>query len=195
MIGRCSQFLQLDAIKKELVFWRCAEQNFANYGTQCSSLNSKIVKALEPEQLFLGLYSTSSTTGESLFKLIMDFLCRFNIQLQNMCDQWSDEAANMSDMFKGVQARIAHEQPLALYVHCMNHSLNLALQGVARQITLICDCLHNSPKRKAQFVEICLVNEENVSSGVRLLCPTRWTARVASTSCILNTYNSILTML
>ncbi|KAJ8877937.1 hypothetical protein PR048_022396 [Dryococelus australis] len=34
-----------------------------------------------------------------------------------------------------------------------------------------------------------------LSSGVRPLCPTRWTARVASISGILNTHNSILAML
>ncbi|KAJ8884031.1 hypothetical protein PR048_015888, partial [Dryococelus australis] len=153
-------------------------------GVEQLSINIRIVKDLEPEELFLGLYSTSSTTGESLFKPIMDVLCRPNIQLQNMHGQCYDGAADMSDMFKG---------------------LNLALQDAARQTTLIRDCLQwsndvaviisYSPKRKAQFAEICLVNEENVSSGVHPLCPTRLTARVASISGILNTYNSVLAML
>ncbi|KAJ8882418.1 hypothetical protein PR048_014226 [Dryococelus australis] len=158
-------------------------------------INIRIVKDLEPEELFLDLYSTPSTTGESLFKLFMDVLCRFDIQLQNMHGQCYGGAANMSGMLKGVQTMIAHDQPFALYVHCGNHSLNLALQDAARQTILIRDCLHNSPKRKAQLAEICLVNEENISSGVRPLCPTRWTARVASISGILNTYSSVLAML
>ncbi|KAJ8891971.1 hypothetical protein PR048_004536 [Dryococelus australis] len=160
-------------------------------GVEQVSINIRIVKDLKPEELFLGLYSTSSTTGESLFKLIMNVLS-LNIQLQNMRGQCYDGTANMFDTFKGVQARIAHEQPLALSVHCGNHSLNLAQQDWTNDVAVI---ICNSLKRKAQFAEICLVNEENVSSGVHPLCPTRWTARVASISGILNTYNSVLAML
>ncbi|KAJ8895737.1 hypothetical protein PR048_001075 [Dryococelus australis] len=166
-------------------------------GVEQVSINIRIVKDLEPEELFIQLHQQ--------LERIMDVFCHFNIQLQNMRGLCYNGAANMSGMFKGVQARIAHEQPLALYAHCGNHSLSLALQDVERQTTLICNCLQwtndvaviisYSPRRKAQFAEIYLVNEENLSSGVRPLCPTRWTAQVASISGILNTYNSVLTMI
>lgn len=33
----------------------------------------------------------------------------------------------MAGKFRGVQAIILNEQPLALYTHCLNHSLNLVI--------------------------------------------------------------------
>ncbi|ODM87805.1 Zinc finger MYM-type protein 1 [Orchesella cincta] len=83
---------------------------------------------LEVEEYFLGHYATESTTGECLTKVILDSLQRFGLSLENLRGQCFDGAANMSGCFRGVQARIKSLQPKALYVHCFNHGLNLALQ-------------------------------------------------------------------
>lgn len=37
---------------------------------------------------------------------------------------------DMSGIFKGVQARIPRIQPLAIFSHCANHRLNLAISKV-----------------------------------------------------------------
>ena len=48
-----------------------------------------------------------------------------------------DGASNMSGVHSGVQKRIRDDQPKALYVHCRNHSLNMALQDATSNISSI----------------------------------------------------------
>ena len=50
-----------------------------------------------------------------------------------------DGASNMSGVHSGVQKRIRDDQPL--YVHCRNHSLNMALQDATSNISSIRDAL------------------------------------------------------
>jgi len=45
-----------------------------------------------------------------------------------------DGAANMSGVYSGLQAHIKHTQPLALYVHCVAHNLNLVINDSVKNI-------------------------------------------------------------
>lgn len=45
-----------------------------------------------------------------------------------------DGAANMSGVCTGVQARITEKEPLACYVHCAAHNLNLALNDSVKNV-------------------------------------------------------------
>jgi len=44
----------------------------------------------------MGLYSTDSTTGEALARMIEDVLLRFNLSISNLRGQTYDGAANMA---------------------------------------------------------------------------------------------------
>ncbi|ODM96129.1 Zinc finger MYM-type protein 1 [Orchesella cincta] len=58
------------------------------------SISIRIVNELfEPEEYFLGLYETASTTGDSLVSLILDALQRFNLPLGDIRGQCFDGAA------------------------------------------------------------------------------------------------------
>ena len=57
----------------------------------------------------------------------MDSLSGFGIDLTYLRGQGYDDAAAMSGRFNGVQAFIKEQHPLAVYVHCSAHSLNLAV--------------------------------------------------------------------
>ena len=59
-----------------------------------------------------------------------------------MCrGQAYDGAANMQGSRTGVAARVLQEQPAALKVHCLAHSLNLCLQDAARKLPTLRDAL------------------------------------------------------
>ncbi|XP_035714900.1 zinc finger MYM-type protein 1 [Folsomia candida] len=96
---------------------------------------------LAPEEYFLGLYKTNSTTGESIFEVIQDVITRFGLDFSNLPGQCYDGASNMSGKCIGVQSRIQNIEPRALYVHCMNHSLNLALQDTVKSIPFLRETL------------------------------------------------------
>ncbi len=66
-------------------------------------------------------------TGEKIAERILAFLKENNIPVVNMRGQGYDGASNMSSGRVGVQASIREEAPLATYVHCIGHCLNLVI--------------------------------------------------------------------
>ena len=47
----------------------------------------------------------------------------------------------MSGHLRGVASCFKEEEPAALYVHCLAHSLNLCLQDASRPCSSVCDSL------------------------------------------------------
>jgi hypothetical protein len=66
-------------------------------------------------------------TGSSRAKVDIQTLRDCEIDVQYLRGQGYDGASNMSCSIKGIQACIAHDYPLASYVHCVSHALNLVL--------------------------------------------------------------------
>ena len=66
----------------------------------------------------------------------------------------------------GVATKIKEVEPRALYIHCMGHSLNLAVQVTCRSVTVISEAMDTalelskifkySGKRKACFFSLNL---------------------------------------
>ena len=91
--------------------------------------------------MFLGFYNCPDSTGESLFKAICDIFLRLNLPMERIQGYCFDGASNMSGMVKGVQARLQERCPHSVYIHCTNHSLDLALQEVAREVQIVASAL------------------------------------------------------
>ncbi len=53
-----------------------------------------------PEEAFVGLHTTPSTTADAITALILDVLMRFGLLLENLRGQCYDGAANMSGVFR-----------------------------------------------------------------------------------------------
>ncbi|XP_060858110.1 zinc finger MYM-type protein 1-like isoform X1 [Metopolophium dirhodum] len=135
---------------------------------------------------FLKFIEVQSLTGENLATVILNGLNACGIDCNNMVGQGYDGASNMSGHLKGVQTIIRETYPKALYVHCVAHSLNLAVSkasnilpirnclGVVEKIY----CFFNSPKR--QNVLLNTIEESDLDPKVKSLkrlCATRWVQR------------------
>ena len=104
----------------------------------------------------------------------------------------------------GVAARFLSENPAAILVHCFAHSLNLCLQGMGKNVVCIRDTIEivkevgkfilYSPKRLYLFSST-LQQAPDSRVSLKLLCPTRWTARTVATNSILKDYNVLLKVL
>lgn len=92
--------------------------------------------------MFWGFYNARDSTGETLFSCIKDIFLRLNIPIERIAGLCFDGAANMSGCFSGVQAWLKELNPHSLYVHCSNHSLDLILQEVAYEVSLVADTLN-----------------------------------------------------
>ena len=92
--------------------------------------------------------------------------------------QTYDGASNMAGCLSGVAARILSQNPRALYVHCANHSLDLALKDCVKESKRIRDTLNlvqelavfiRSPTRMAKYQHIASDLEDNNTHFVIIL--------------------------
>ena len=156
---------------------------------------------LEAVNVFLGFYSAPDSTGETLFSCIKDVFVRLNLPLEERLKGFCfDGAANMSGHISGVQAKLKEQCPNALYVHCSNHSLDLVLQEVAREVRLVADTLNfvrgvsvvigESSKRKTLFQS--MFSDDEVVCNLLSLCPTRWVVHTRAISRVFSSYTALL---
>lgn len=109
----------------------------------------------------------------------------------------------MSGRFSGVQARLKEICPQSLYVHCSNHSLDLVLQEVAREVSLVAEGLNfvqgvagvirESAKRKQLFET--LFGCDDIIVNILGLYPTRWCVRTKAIQRCCATYAVVLATL
>ena len=111
----------------------------------------------------------------------------------------------MSGRPSAAQAVVKRQQPLALYVNCGAHCLNLITQAACQASPLIRDALQwvhelgtlskQSGKFKAIFAGIAAGSHEGPATSLRPLCPTRWTVRGKAVTGVLSQYGSVLASL
>lgn len=128
-------------------------------------------------------------------------LLRLNLPTSLLRGQTYDGASNMSGQYRGCQAIIAEEQPLALYVYCGAHSVNLVSQSVSDGCPTVRDSLQvvnelgvlfsSSITARSAFSKITDFSEGPVKQP-RPLCPTRWLVRVNAVQTVLSQYDAVL---
>lgn len=84
------------------------------------------------KERFIEVCNVDSTTGQELENTVFSLLQKNGLELNKMYGQGYDGAANMSGMYRGLQARIRAHNEKALYVHCKAHCLNLVLVEAAK---------------------------------------------------------------
>lgn len=83
---------------------------------------------------FLGFIPVDSQTGTALSNTILRILTENDIPLEKLRGQGYDGAANMSGIYKGVQAQISTIVPNVVYVHCAAHNLNLIINDSVKSV-------------------------------------------------------------
>ena len=164
-------------------------------------------KEMSVKEVFCGLYAAPDSSGGTLFKVIVDVLRRLAIDISNLRGMCFDGASNMSGAIKGVQARLTELQPKAVFVHCLNHSLDLALVEEAKSVPTIGDVMTivrdvvtalNTAKRKNLFEGHVIQGGEEGShttgrpKKLLALCPTRWTVRCAAFRRFIDSYDAVV---
>ena len=141
----------------------------------------------------------------SLMVLGLVDLCMFTEQIRcmlpltNVRGQGYDGASAMSGQRSGLSTRIKQENNAALSVHCLAHCVNLNCQEIGKNHKLIRQALDlvyeivglikYSPKRAHLFSE--LQKEYSINTGLRPLCPHRWTCRTGSINAVLVNYEAL----
>ncbi|XP_022162591.1 52 kDa repressor of the inhibitor of the protein kinase-like [Myzus persicae] len=110
----------------------------------------------------------------------------------------------MSGTFNGVKAHILEKYPLAFYIHCTSHSLNLAVSNACSvksvrntmgSIQEIC-VFFRTPKRQHVLEKtIDKVLPSTNKKRLKMMCPTRWVERHDAILVFIELYKAILVAL
>ncbi|XP_045471730.1 zinc finger MYM-type protein 1-like [Harmonia axyridis] len=135
IIGICGEIIQHKIINgvKEAKFFAILADETTDIGRMeqvslcLRYVDAKDVKHHKVKEMFLEFIPTVDMTGSGLANLIITALKNHGLECCHMVGQGYDGAAAMSGYLQGAQAYIRQECPLALYVHCSAHSLNLSI--------------------------------------------------------------------
>jgi hypothetical protein len=86
------------------------------------------------EERFIGFFDVSKNkTAAGLSEVILNELSQWNIGEKVVCQTY-DGASVMTDEKNGVQSIIQNIYPMAIFIHCYAHQLNLVLLHGAKTI-------------------------------------------------------------
>ncbi|KAF0751261.1 zinc finger MYM-type protein 1-like [Aphis craccivora] len=137
----------------------------------------------EPIERFMTFHSIDGHTAEYLSSSIVDLFKNWNLNIKKCVGHSFDNASNMAGKYTGVQARIKNISPMADFVPCAAHSLNLV--GV------------NSIESCTQAVNYFGLVQAK-TKNTYILKPhseTRWLSNANAVQALQNDYNIILSVL
>jgi hypothetical protein len=151
----------------------------------------------KPVERFLTFLQMESHKAEALTDNLLQYLESESIEVMDCRGQSYDNASNMSGRYAGMQALLRKVNPLAFYVPCMSHSLNLV--GVSAV-----DCCVDAVSFFG-FVQTIYtffsasthrwsILKENLSTKgivVKSLSDTRWSARADAVKALCAGYDGI----
>ena len=159
---------------------------------------------LQPHEEFIGFYEAPDSTGTTIANCIFDVLIRLQLPLEQLRGQTYDGASNMAGVYRGCQALVKFRQPLALYVHCGAHCINLVSQTACESVPLIRDCLAVVQELGALFsassnlrTSFSRISQDAglPTKKIKPLCPTRWLVRVNAIESLLSQYTQVINSL
>lgn len=135
IIDICGELIQhkiIEEVKKAKLFAILADETTDIGRVEQVSLCIRYVdftdnKHHRLKEMFLEYIPTVDVSGSGLANLIITALKKHGLECSHVVGQGYDGAAAMSGYLHGAQAYVRQECPLALYVHCSAHSLNLAI--------------------------------------------------------------------
>lgn len=131
---------------------------------------------------FLGFVIATDSTGTGLSETILNILIESGLDLINCRGQGYDNGANMKGKKNGVQQKILNKNPLAAFIPCGCHSLNLVLCDAAKSsldsVNLfgILGRIYTIFALSVKRWEILLNHVKSFT--VKRLSDTRWEARI-----------------
>ena len=142
---------------KTAKFYSILADEVTSHNTEHLALCTRFVDAKgDIREEFMTFLSLERLTGRYIAEKIIEFLKDNDLNVENIRGQGYDGASNMSSERVGVQAQIKELSPLATYIHCSSHQLNLVIthscilaevRNVVDQLQHCCHFFLASPKR------------------------------------------------
>lgn len=153
-----------------------------------------------PVERFLTFLPMNSHTGVELANQLFEYLKLLSVEITDCRGQSYDNASNMSGKYNGMKTHVQEKNPLAIYIPCAAHSLNLVGQAAV-------DCCSNAVKffdyvgklyvffsrstHRWDIMKKSLQNSTKKISVVKNLSDTRWSARKEAVKALSDGYEFI----
>lgn len=154
-----------------------------------------------PVERFISFIPNVGHKSEQLANVVCEKLKELDIEIGNCRGQSYDNASNMSGQYSGLQTRIKALNPLAIYVPCAAHSLNLVGTSAAQScsdannffytVQHVYTFLSGSTKRWGILQSQIERTEKRATKTVKSLSQTRWSARSKAVSSIRENYDAV----
>ena len=158
-------------------------------------------KEIKINESFLGFHPVTDQHSESLVVDILKCMETNGLMLSKLRGQGYDGATNMNGVYSGVQARFQEKQPLAIYVHCMAHNLNLALNDSCDNVNEVknfydlMEKLSNSFKTVRRWATLQKTAQTGENVALKRVFTTRWSSRKCAIQSLRFAYAYILIVL
>ncbi|MGH0128763.1 UNVERIFIED_CONTAM: hypothetical protein FKN15_041105 [Acipenser sinensis] len=156
----------------------------------------------EVQESFIGFYRTTKTDSKSLMLLLKSTLSILDLDIDKLRAQCYDGAANMRGNYSGVASRILKDNPLAMYMHCYTHILNLCIVGVCSSVPAIQHMMSNvsslhtfiegSAKLHAIFEALQKGELYGQATTLKSLSDTRWSCCSEALKSLLNNFDLVV---
>ena len=148
---------------------------------------------------FLCVVEPPDTCGATLAAMLEGVLKGYSLDLKYLRGQAYDGAANMAGAYNGTQAIIKRTQPLALYLHCSAHCVNLVTEALCQASSIIRNALGvcneiGTLVSSSHTLRRLLAASSTDTPYIKLrpLCPTRWTVRGQSVRALLGQLDTVI---
>ena len=149
-------------------------------------------------ETFLGFFKCKSQMAADMTKQIIDIVESKGLSFDQCRGQGYDGASTMSGGYGGVQKFIHEKQPLALYVHCAAHNLNLVVNDAVSVVREVQDFFSTVQELYAFFGHsirrwdlLASITGESADT-LKKLNPTRWAGRLSSLMGIKHRYCDVM---
>lgn len=139
---------------------------------------------IQVEESFIAYRVAKETTGQALADLLLTEIEECGLNMVNCRGQGYDNGANMAGVHKGVQAGVLDKFPLATFIPCGCHSLNLVIADGAKSsvkstslfgiLQRLFTIFSSSTKRW------CVISDHTKTLTLKQVCETRWEARISA---------------
>ncbi|GBP90079.1 Zinc finger MYM-type protein 1 [Eumeta japonica] len=141
-----------------------------------------VLESGEPCERFLKFLPSVGHKADEMFSDIISELETLGINIQDCRGLSYDNAANMSGLYNGLQAKIRNQAPFALYVPCSAHCLNLVAIAAAESCSEACRFFITLQEIYVFFVNstqrwLKLMSEIGKGETLKRVNLTRWSAR------------------
>ena len=154
---------------------------------------------------FLNFITVERITGEFLANVLLSWLESHNTNVSFYRGQGYDRASKMSSSTAGVQAWIRSVSPMAFYIHCQSHQLNLSVvkaysiaqiryaNDVISKIAFFFSIIPQSPSTSFSTSLMRIAQQDK--KEIKDLCKTCWVQRIDPYTVFHDPHASIIKMM